>query len=186
MKKQSNFSRSLTTVTAVTLTILMIPFVAMQFTREVNWSVADFIVMGALIFGTGVSYVLLNRLAPNWVYRISVVVALASTFLMIWANMAVGLIGSGPNAGNIMYGVIVLIVVTGIVISRFRAAGMERAMYAAALAIILLISIAFAAKMDQYPGSSATEILSVGAFFTILFLLAASLFRAAKSKKLAQ
>ncbi len=80
MKKQSNLSRSLTTVTAVTLTILMIPFVAMQFTREVNWSVADFIVMGALIFGTGVSYVLLNRLSPNWVYRIAIIVALGSIF----------------------------------------------------------------------------------------------------------
>ncbi|MCH5686684.1 hypothetical protein LWM68_21915 [Niabella sp. W65] len=169
MKKQSNLSRSLTTVTAVTLTILMIPFVAMQFTREVNWSVADFIVMGALIFGTGVSYVLLNRLSPNWVYRIAIIVALGSIFLMIWANMAVGLIGSGPNAGNIMYGVIVLVAAIGIAISRFRPAGMERAMYAATLAMILLISIAFIAKMDQYPGSSATEILSVGGVFTILF-----------------
>ncbi len=83
--------------------------------------------------------------------------------------MAVGLIGSGPNAGNIMYGVIVLVAAIGIAISRFRPAGMERAMYAATLAMILLISIAFIAKMDQYPGSSATEILSVGGFSPYFF-----------------
>lgn len=184
MKKQVKITRSLITVAVVTLAILMIPFVAMQFTRQVNWSPADFVIVGALIFGTGLSYVLLNRLAPNWVYRIAITVALGATFVMIWANMAVGLIGSGPNAGNMMYAAIVLVVIIGIIISRFRAGGMERAMYAATSAVVMLTIIALLAGMDRYPGSSAIEIVAVSSFFAALYLLAGSLFRVAKRPNL--
>jgi hypothetical protein len=40
--------------------ILLLPLVAMQFTDEVDWGVADFVLAGALLGGTGL---LLNRLA---------------------------------------------------------------------------------------------------------------------------
>lgn len=186
MKKQTKLSGSLLTVTLITVIILMIPFVAMQFTSEVDWSVSDFLIMGALIFSTGLTYVLINRFAPNWVYRIAIIVALGTTFLMIWVNMAVGPIGSGPNAGNIMYAVIVLVVVIGILVSRLRSSGMERTMYAMVSALIVLTGIALLSGMNQYPGSSSTEIVSVGAFFASLFLLAGLLFHAAKSRGLTQ
>ncbi|WP_114792913.1 hypothetical protein U0035_03270 [Niabella yanshanensis] len=186
MKKQVKLSRSLMTIALVTVTILMIPFVAMQFTSEVNWSVADFLIMGALISGTGLTYVLINRFAPNWVYRIAIIVALGTTFLMIWANMAVGLIGSGPNAGNIMYAAIVLVVVIGILFSRLRSSGMERTMYAMVSSLIILTGIALLSGMNHYPGSSSSEIVSVGAFFAALFLLSGLLFHAAKNPGLAQ
>lgn len=186
MKKQTKLSGSLMTVALITVIILLIPFVAMQFTSEVNWTAADFLIMGTLVFGTGLTYVLLNRFVPNWVYRIAIIVALGATFLMIWANMAVGLIGSGPNAGNIMYAVVVLIVVIGIVASRLRSPGMERTMYAMVSALIVLTAIALVSGMNRYPGSSSTEIISVGAFFAALFFLAGLLFHAAKSPRLTQ
>lgn len=186
MKKQTKLLRSLMTVALITVMILMIPFVAMQFTSEVDWSAADFLIMGVLIFGTGLTYVLINRFAPNWVYRIAITVALGTTFLMIWANMAVGLIGSGPNAANVMYAVIVLVVVIGILVSRLRSSGMERTMYAMVSALIILTGIALLSGMNQYPGSSSTEIVSVGAFFAALFFLAGLLFHAAQSPGLTQ
>ena len=37
----------------VVLVLLLVPLVAMQFTREVRWGLADFIVAGALLFGAG-------------------------------------------------------------------------------------------------------------------------------------
>jgi hypothetical protein len=186
MKKQTKLSGSLMKVALITVILLMIPFLAMQFTSEVDWSVADFLIMGALVFGTGLTYVLINRFAPNWVYRIAIIVALGATFLMIWANMAVGLIGSGPNAGNIMYAVIALAVVIGILVSRLRSSAMERTMYAVVSALILLTVIALVSGMNQYPGSSSAEIVSVGAFFAALFFLAGRLFHASKSPGLAQ
>ncbi|MBF1148374.1 MAG: hypothetical protein HXL67_01195, partial [Cloacibacterium normanense] len=32
--------------------ILVIPFIGMQFTKEINWSSFDFLVAGILLFGT--------------------------------------------------------------------------------------------------------------------------------------
>lgn len=179
MKKQATLSRSTLIVALVTALLLMVPFVAMQFTSEVDWSLSDFLIMGTLIFGTGMSYVLLTRSTPNIVYRIAIAWTLGTTFFMIWANLAVGLIASGPNAGNLMYVGVVLVVVMGTIRSRFKAAGMELSMYAAAIAIAVLTAIAFLTGMHRYPGSSVTEVLAVNGFFAALYVIAASLFRLA-------
>ena len=96
MKKQISLSQSIFWVALITALILSIPLVAMQFTNEVDWSLPDFIIMGALIFGTGFSYVLLTRSSSNIMYRAAVALAIGSTFLLIWVNLAVGLIGSRP------------------------------------------------------------------------------------------
>ena len=47
-------------VALATALILLVPLVAMQFTDEVDWALADFVVAGALLGGTGF---LLHRLA---------------------------------------------------------------------------------------------------------------------------
>lgn len=177
MKKQTKLYPSLVGVGLVTMLILLVPLVAMQFTSEVDWGPADFLIMGALIFGTGLVYVLLSRGAPNTVYRIAAGLALGSTFLMIWANLAVGLIGSGPNAGNLMYMAVVFVAIIGALRARFKPAGMELAMYATAVALVVLAGIAVSTGMQHYPGSSVTEIAGVSGFFAGLFLVAGSLFR---------
>jgi hypothetical protein len=177
MEKQASLSLSLRWVAFATALVLMVPLVAMQFTTEVQWGPADFIIMGALIFCTGLSYVLLTRYAPNFIYRAAIAGAIGTTFLMIWANLAVGLIGSGPHAGNLMYIGVVGVVIIGTFLSRFTAKGMELAMFASAFAVVLLAVIALATNMHQYPGSSVAEILGVNAFFTVLFSISGLLFR---------
>ena len=177
MEKQTKLYPSLIGVGLVTVLILLVPLVAMQFTSEVDWGPADFLIIGALIFSTGLAYVLLTRGAANTVYRIAAGLALGTTFLLIWANLAVGLIGSGPNAGNLMYMAVVFVAVIGAIRARFKAAGMEFAMYATAAALVVLAGIAISAGMQHYPGSSVSEILGVSGFFAGLFLVAGSLFR---------
>jgi hypothetical protein len=71
--------------------ILLVPLVAMQFTDEVNWSLADFIVAGALVFGTGLAYELIVRKVQNKNRRLIVGVVLALVFLYLWAELAVGI-----------------------------------------------------------------------------------------------
>jgi hypothetical protein len=177
MNKQIKFFQSIPGAALVTVLILLIPFVAMQFTDEVNWSPGDFMIMGTLLFGTGVSYVLITRYMVNMVYRAAVGLALGSTLFMIWANLGVGLIGSGPNPGNLMYIGVLAIGIIGTIISRFKPGRMERAMYAMAGSVVMLAAIALLANMDEYPGSSVTEIIDVNGLFTLLFAVSGLLFR---------
>lgn len=183
MKNETNFSQSVLRVALATVLILLIPLVAMQFTDEANWSAFDFIVMGALIFGIGFMYVLAVKYVTNMVYRIAIGFALGSTFIMIWANLAVGLIGSGPHWGNMMYLGVVAVGIIGTIFSRFTAGGMERAMYSMVLALVLVAVIALLANMQESPGSSVVEIIGVNGFFASLFAVAGLLFRSVALKQ---
>lgn len=77
-------------VAAVTGLILLIPFVAMQFTNQVDWSIGDFVVMGILLFGIGSSFILSARYI-NKKYWPIVGAAFLLAFLYIWAELAVGI-----------------------------------------------------------------------------------------------
>ena len=79
--------------------LLLIPFIAMQFTGEVNWSIFDFIVMGILLLGTGITCELVLRKVNKRENRIFLFVAILVTFLLIWAELAVGILGT-PFAGS--------------------------------------------------------------------------------------
>lgn len=79
--------------------LLLVPFIAMQFTDEVKWGVFDFIVAGLLLFGTGIAIeVVLRLLTTFWSRFISCAVILVVLFL-VWAELAVGLFGT-PLAGS--------------------------------------------------------------------------------------
>lgn len=75
-------------VLLVTVCILLIPLIAMQFTSEVNWTLSDFIIMGALIFGTGLLIDWAVRKAGR--YKVITIVGIVLLFLYVWAELAVG------------------------------------------------------------------------------------------------
>lgn len=177
MKPQKSLTRSVFGVAATTLLLLAIPFTAMQFTNQVNWTASDFIIMGLLIFITGFSYVLLTRFSSNLMYRAAIALAVGSTFLLIWANLAVGLIGSGHNAANLMYAGIIAIVIIGTFLCRFTSKGMKQVMFIAAFAMLLCAGIQLLAGMDEYAGSSVREIIMVNTFFAMLYAISGLLFR---------
>ena len=79
--------------------ILSIPLIAMQFTSEVNWSLSDFIIMGVLLTGTGLTGELAYRKIQNPVSRILAIAAILLALFLIWAELAVGIFGS-PFAGS--------------------------------------------------------------------------------------
>lgn len=86
-------------IIAITLFILSIPFIAMQFTNEVDWSFFDFVIMGALLFGTGLSIDFILRKVKTVKNKIILCSLIIFMFLLIWAELAVGIFGT-PFAGS--------------------------------------------------------------------------------------
>lgn len=79
--------------------LLLIPLVAMQFTSEVAWSPFDFIVMGILLLGTGLTIEFVLRKVKKAEHRVILCLAILATLLLVWAELAVGIFGT-PFAGS--------------------------------------------------------------------------------------
>ncbi|MTI89158.1 MAG: hypothetical protein FH748_14470 [Balneolaceae bacterium] len=156
--------------------LLLIPLVAMQFTNEVNWTLPDFVVAGVLLFGTGFSYKLLSMKASNTIYRFAAGLALATGLFLIWANFAVGIIGSENNPVNQLYFGVILVGIVGASVGRFRSQGMAYAMFGMALAQLFIALIVLIGGYYQSPPSSVAEILGLNGFFVTLFIGSALLF----------
>ena len=74
--------------------LLLIPLIAMQLTDEVNWSFFDFIIMGALLTITGLMIGIVLKKVKYYKYREVFIVIIVMMFLLIWAELAVGLFGT--------------------------------------------------------------------------------------------
>src|SRR5215217_5994967 len=117
----------------------------MQFTDEVAWDETDFAVMGAMLFSACGAYELAARMTGNVAYRAAVGVAVVTAFILIWINLAVGIIGSEDNPANLMYGGVLAVAVLGGLIVRFQPHRLAQVLVATALAQILVGIIALSA-----------------------------------------
>lgn len=79
--------------------LLLVPLVAMQFTREVNWTLSDFIIMGGLLYGTGFLCELVLRRVKRPGARALLCAGIVLILVLIWAELAVGVFGT-PFAGS--------------------------------------------------------------------------------------
>lgn len=80
----------------ITAGVLAIPFVGMQFSEEVHWTGMDFAIAAIMLlfFSSVIQYVLRNA-QRKWLWA----AVLLAAFLLIWAELSVGLFGS-PFAGS--------------------------------------------------------------------------------------
>ena len=81
------------------LLLLFIPLIGMSITDEINWSPFDFIIMGFLltILGAGINFVInYTKNSNNKTLYIGILVLI---FLLIWAELSVGIFDSSI-AGN--------------------------------------------------------------------------------------
>lgn len=78
--------------------ILSIPLIMMQVSSDWDWGLADFIIMGGLMFFAACLFVFLARKNPK--YKVFIGVALAIAFILVWIHLAVGIIDSAPFAGS--------------------------------------------------------------------------------------
>lgn len=177
MNTLSCVRRRILHVALATALLLMVPLLAMQFTDEVQWSLFDFIVMGVLLLGTGLTYVFVSGLSDSSTYRIAVGIAAVTGFLLVWMNLAVGIIGSEDNPANSLYLGVLAIGLFGALLSRFKPRGMTRTMFAVALAQFLVPIIAliiWRPTMDDLPG--IVGVFMLNSFFAALFAVSGLLF----------
>ena len=159
--------------------LLLLPLIAMQFTHEVNWDETDFIVFGAMLVGACGAYELATRMTGNTAYRAAVGVAVVAAFLLIWINLAVGIIGSEDNPANLMYGGVLAVGIIGAVIARFEPHGMARALVGMALAQVLVAVLALIFRWGSHGENWPPVIVVLNGFFAALWLGSAWLFRRA-------
>lgn len=149
------------------IALILTPLVAMQFTREVNWDETDFIV-ATIIFGIFGGFIeLAVRLSSNWYFRIGAMFAVLAGFMVVWANLAVGLIGNEDNPVNLWFGAVLLIAIAGSIASRFRGSILPWAMFVAGTLQVAIGTFAGILGTDLR-GGRFTIILSVAWFIASL------------------
>lgn len=79
--------------------LLLLPFLAMQLSAEVNWMWGDFLVMGLILAVVGLLFEGILRLVKQRRQRIILGVTILVLFLLVWAELAVGIFGT-PFAGS--------------------------------------------------------------------------------------
>lgn len=78
-------------VWSIAAALLVLPWIAMQFTREVNWSVSDFVIFGTMILAAIFAFEIALRITQKTALRIASALAITLAFVLVWAQLAVGL-----------------------------------------------------------------------------------------------
>lgn len=107
--------RPVVRVALATALILLVPLVAMQITDEVDWSLADFVLAGALLGGTGLLlHGLATRKAGNMAYR-----AVATAI-----GVAAIVLGEADDApGLVLFGGLLIVATVGLAIRTAQRSG---------------------------------------------------------------
>lgn len=99
----SNFidmnNNRLISIMVIVAIILSIPLIGMQISDQVKWSTFDFIVAGILLLSVGFGIEVIIRNIKKSPKRILSIIMLIILFLIIWAELAVGIFNS-PFAGS--------------------------------------------------------------------------------------
>ncbi|MFT3998556.1 MAG: hypothetical protein QM667_14235 [Asticcacaulis sp.] len=158
------------TVWGLAAALWLTPLIAMQFTREVQWGPLSFVMFAGLLAGAAGIFDLLTRTSSHPAYIVAGALSLGAACLMVWANLAVGIIGAEDNPANLIVFGIALIGLIGAAISRLKARGLALTLLIMALAQTLT-AVATATIFDAGP---PTALLCGG--FAGVWLVSAGLF----------
>jgi len=131
------------------------------------WTASDFVVMGVMLASVGLGIEFLVRRSGSNAFRLGSVVAVLSAFMTVWANLAVGMIGSEDNPYNLFFIAIPFVVFTSAALLRFEPRRMAWIMVAAAGA---QLAFAFGGMDVDLRGARFSS------FFAFMWLIAAALF----------
>ena len=86
-----SWRKDLALVAAGTIAVLLVPAVAMQFSREIDWGATDFLAAAILLFGAGAVATFAVRRLRTRGRRLWAIATVGATVLVLWAELAVGL-----------------------------------------------------------------------------------------------
>jgi hypothetical protein len=164
---------------AAAAAILLLPAVAMQVTDEVAWDAADFAAAAILLLGACGAWEVARRMAGTGAYRAAIGLAIVGSVVLVWINLAVGLIGSEDDPANLIFAGVLAIGILGAVVARFRPPGMARALAGMAVAQVLTGAIALTAGWGSAAATWPGAVVGLTAIFAALWLASAWLFRRA-------
>jgi hypothetical protein len=139
----------------ITAAVLAVPALAMAFqlavpdpgsgTDGVNWGPGDFLAAAVMILGAGLLYEWAATRAGTTMHRLAVAIMAGAALLLVWANLAVGIIGEPGNPANLLYFGVLAVLVIGASIARLEPRAMSLALFATAGAQALVALIALVA-----------------------------------------
>jgi hypothetical protein len=163
----------------VTGAVLAVPALAMALdlgipdpssgTAGVNWGPMDFAIIGVLVLGSGLLYEYASTRAGTIAHKAAAGIAVAAGLLLIWVNLAVGMMDVEP--GNLMYVLVLVVAIVGAAIGRFEPREASSAMFATAGAHSAVAVIALVAGLGPT--------LPADAFFVAAWVASGLLFRQA-------
>lgn len=119
--------------------VMLVPAIAQLTVPDMNWDAFDFAVFGGMLLAGCLGFEVVLRLgAANTAYRLAACLAIGGAFLMVMANLAVGIIGNEGNPVNLLFFALLALGGFGALAVRFEAAGMARVMTLLAAAQALL------------------------------------------------
>lgn len=151
--------------------VLALPALAMQWRVEgVDWTGPDFVAMGVILAIACGSFELVLRLSGSWLYRAAGAIAIGAGFLLVWANLAVGLVAEGSNPFNLAFMGVLAVGVVGALATRFVAGGLSIVLVLMAAAQAGVAAVALVYGPDRLGAM-------LSALWVLPWLLAAALFR---------
>ncbi|MFT3729615.1 MAG: hypothetical protein QM759_17470 [Terricaulis sp.] len=129
-----------------------------------HWDWLDYLVaftvMGAMA-GLLAIFIVKSR---DVFYRLGGAAAVLTAFVLIWSNLAVGIVGEPNNPINLLYFGTLVFGAAGATVARLEARGMAVTMFAVSLAQCVCIVLALATRAGDYlmPSVIVTAFLSAG------------------------
>ncbi len=125
-------------------------------------------------------FILVNKFNPNKLsYKFAVALALITAFILIWVNLAVGIIGSPDNNANLMFFAILLIGMLGAIKVRFQSIGMSYVMLLLSLSLILIAAIDMIFRLGFQGPIWPFDTIGASCLLALLWFGSALLFRRA-------
>jgi hypothetical protein len=163
-------------VAIIVCLILLLPLWGNFNVEGCNWSPFDFVAAFIVLFGAGSVFEWIASKGGTSDYRVAVGVACATGLVLLWINMAVGLIGSDDNPANLMYLMVLALAFSGACLAGFESRGTSRALFVTAAAQALVPVMALIFNPDDFsPGVARVFLLN--SLFVAMWIVSALLFR---------